>query len=167
MVVLDVINAAAREAQGKIRELRRRQTLRLERGAGQSPRRRAHPAPQLMQPVTGATEGFDQLLRKHDIVQRHVLVQRGVAEQHVDELPGIAADGFGGERDANFEQPMFFFGDALDPADDLGAHEVVHDRRQRHLDALLDRDGACTRLDRSGVAAGVVDRLQTWGHGAL
>ena len=106
-------------------------------------------APQLMQPVTGAAEGVDQLVRKLDIVQRHVVVQRGVAEQHVDELPGIAADGRGGERDAHLEQPVFFFGDALDAADDLGAHEVVHDRRQRHLDALLDRDGACARLDRS------------------
>ena len=118
-----------------------------------------------MQPVTGAAEAFDQLGRKRDIVQRHIVVQRRVAEQHVDELPGIAADGLRGERDANLEQAGLLFGDALDPADDLGAHELVRDRRQRHLDALLDRNGACARLDRPGVAADVVDRLQTRGHG--
>ena len=55
--------------------------------------------------------------------------------------PGSLADGFRGERDANLEQAGLLFGDALDPADDLAAHELVCDRRQRHLDALLDRDG--------------------------
>ena len=112
-----------------------------------------------------ATEAFDQLARQHDIVQRHIVVQRRVAEQHVDELPGIAPDGFRGERDANFEQALFLFGDGLDPADDLAAHEIVCDRRQRHLDALLDRDGVRPRLDRFGVAADLVDRMQTRGHG--
>ena len=118
-----------------------------------------------MQPVARAAEAFDQLARQRDIVQHHIVVQRRVAEQHVDELPGIAADGFRGERDAHFEQAVLLFGDGLDPADDLGAHEIVVDRRQRHLDALLDRDGLRARLDRFGVAADLVDRLQTRGHG--
>ena len=51
---------------------------------------------------------------------------------------------------------------AITPA---GVHELVRDRRQWHLDALFDRNGACARLDRPGVAADVVDRLQTRGHG--
>ena len=44
-----------------------------------------------------------ELARKRDILEHHVLVQRGVAEQHVEELPGIVADRLAGERDADLE----------------------------------------------------------------
>ena len=168
MVVLDVVDAAARETQREIREpapgadpcgLSAEQ---VKARAGAPTRRRSS-----CSPWRGPPKAFDQLGRKLDIVQRHVVVQRGVAEQHVDELPGIAADGLGGERDANLEQAVFLFGDASTRPTISARTKSSVDRRQRHLDALLDRDGACARLDRSGVAADVVDRLQTRGHGAL
>ena len=159
MVVLDVVDAALREQLRKLGEPCRRQPLRLERRAGQSARGRAHPPPQPMSPWRGPPKRFHQLGRKHDVVQRHVRMQRRVAEQHVDELPGIVPDGLRGERDADFEQPALPFADGLDAADDLGAHEIVRDRRKRHLDALLDRDGARALLDRSRVAADLVDGL--------
>ena len=106
-----------------------------------------------------------QLGRQLDVVQHHVLMQRRVAEQHVEELPGIRSDGLGGERDADLEQRVVQLPDRLDPADDLGADEIVLDRRNRHLDALLDRDRARALLDRARVAADVIDGLQTGMHG--
>jgi hypothetical protein len=120
-----------------------------------------------VQPVVRAAEDRDQFLRKHDIAQHHVLVQRRVAEQHVDELPGVVSDGLDRERDADLEQAAIPFGNGLDAADDFRAHEIVRDRRNRHLDALLDRNGARALLDRARIAAHEVDGLQTWGHGRL
>src|SRR6516165_9957013 len=167
MVVLDVIDAALRKILRELGEPCRRQALRLERRAGQSPRRRADPPPQLIEPVAGTAEDLDQVLGKRDVGEYHVLVQRRVAEQHVDELPGIAADGRHRERDADLEQAVVAFGNGLDAADDLGAHEIVLDRRDRHLDALLDRNGTRALLDRARIAAHEVDGLQTRVHGRL
>src|SRR5262249_57438341 len=79
-------------------------------------------------------------------------------------LTGIAPDGLSRERDADLEQAIAPFGNGLDVSDDLGAHEVILDRRDRHLDALLDRDGARALLDRARVAAHEVDGLQTRVH---
>ncbi len=112
-------------------------------------------------------EEVDQVLRKRDVGEHHVLVQGRVAEQHVDELPGIAPDGLRRERDADLEQALVPFGNGLDAADDLGTHEIVLDRRDRHLDTLLDRNGARALLDRARIAVDEVDGLQTWVHGRL
>ena len=43
-------------------------------------------------------------------------------------------------------------------------HVLIFDRRDRHLDALLDRDGAGAFLDGAGLAADVVDRLDRGFH---
>ena len=100
-------------------------------------------------------------------MQHHVLVQRGVAEQHVEELPGIGADGFRRKRNAHFKETPLLFGDRLDAADDFSADEIVRDRGDRHFDALLDRNRTRARLDRRCIAADVIDRLQTRLHGRL
>ena len=55
--------------------------------------------------------------------------------------------------------------DRLDPADDVAEHLVVVDRRERHLDALLDRDRVGALLDRARVAANAVDGFQAGRHG--
>ena len=161
MVVLDVIDAALREALGELRQLRGRQALRFERRAGQRPRGRTDAPAHLMQPVARAAESLHKLGRQLDIVQHHVIVDRGVAEQHVDQLPGIVADGRGGQRDAHLEQAMAQIADGEHAADDLGEHDIVVDRRKRHLDALLDRNGAGAALDRARIAADVIDGLKT------
>src|SRR5262249_29652159 len=80
---------------------------------------------------------------------------------------GIVSDGLDRERDADLEQAAGPFGNALDATDDFRAHEIVHDRRDRHLDALLDRNGAGALLDRTRLAAHEVDDLQTRRHGRL
>ena len=82
-------------------------------------------------------------------------------------LPGVVSDGLDRERDVDLEQAAIPLGNGLDAADDFRAHEIVRDRRNRHLDALLDRNGARALLDRARIAAHEVDGLQTWGHGRL
>ena len=49
-------------------------------------------------------------------------------------------------RTANMLSPMLL--DPLHLADDVAQHSRIFDRVQRHLDALLDRDGLGARLDR-------------------
>ncbi len=164
VVVLDVVDAALREARRQHREPPRRQALRLERRGGHRPRAGGDPPPQARETMARPAEAEGELARKRDVLEHHVLVQRGVAEQHVEELPGIVADGLAGERDADLELPVLPLGDLLDPADDAREHEFIVDRRQRHLDALLDRDRAGARLDRAGIAADTVDGLQAGAH---
>ena len=83
--------------------------------------------------MAGAAEDREQFLRKRDIGEHHVLVQRRVAEQHVDELPGVVPDGLDRERDADLEQIGLPFGNALDAADELGLQvndvTVIHGAR--------------------------------------
>src|SRR5262249_3031750 len=92
-------------------------------------------------------------------------MQRGVAEEHVDELPRILPDGLGREGNTDLEEIAFLFGDGLDAADDLRTHEIIGNRRKRHLDALLDRNGARTLLDGTRIAAHEINGLQTRAHG--
>ena len=120
-----------------------------------------------MQAVPRAAEACDQVLRQHNVRKLHVFVQRCVAEQHIDELTGVAAGRLGGQRDADREQAILPLCDALDPADDLRAHEIIGNRRKRHLNALLDRYRARAFLDRGRIAAHEIDGLQTRVHGML
>src|SRR5262249_57538208 len=65
----------------------------------------------------------------------------------------------------DLDKVALFFRDGLDTADDLGANEIIGDRRDRHFDALLDRDGARALLDRARIAAHKEDGLQARVHG--
>src|SRR5207244_1905828 len=89
------------------------------------------------------------------------------AEQHVDELAGIVADGRRRKRDCNLEQTLFDFTDGLDLPDDLAADEIVVDCSERHLDALLDRNGLRALGNRAGIAADMIEGGETGGHGRL
>ena len=114
--------------------------------------------------MTRAAERRRDIVRDLGIVQHDVVVDGGVAEQHVDELAGVAADGCRRQRDPRFEQPGADLAHALDASDDLGEHVLVVDRGERHLDALLDGDRLRARVGRVRIAADVIDRLQP-GHG--
>ena len=48
-------------------------------------------------------------------------------------------------------------GDGLDVPDDVVEHRAIVDRLDRHLHALLDRDGAGAAFDRTGIGANAVD----------
>ena len=86
-----------------------------------------------------------------------VALQRAIAEQHVEELAGVAADGGGAEPDLDLEDPRRDLADRRDFADDLAGDVIVAHGRERRLDALLERDRLRARLDRGGVAADTVD----------
>ena len=97
-------------------------------------------------------------------MQQHILMQRAVAEQHVEQLRGIVAESLLPQRDGDLEHACFFFGDRLDLGDDFRAHERVINRRNRHLDALLDRKRTRTRFDRARIAADTIEGFQPRGH---
>src|SRR4051812_11278767 len=120
--------------------------------------------PQPGDAVLRAAEQVDQGLRHGHVAQHDVLVQGGVAEQHVQELPGIAADGGGCQADADVEQAVAEVGDAFHLADDVGQDSPVIDRGQRHLDALLDGDAPGAGLDLGGGAAHAVGNGETADH---
>jgi hypothetical protein len=84
-------------------------------------------------------------------VQHDVVVNGGVAEQHADQLSGAALpDRLRRERDADPEEAARGLVDLFHAADDAGENEIVVDRRNRHFDALLDRDGAArSAMDRA------------------
>ena len=117
-------------------------------------------APQFVQTMPGAAERRHQVARQFDIVKGCVVMDRRVAEQHVDELAGVLPHGRNSERDAHLEQPAGLFLDRLDPADDVRKHAVVIDGRERHFDALLDGNGMRAIRNRSRVAADMIDGLE-------
>ena len=80
------------------------------------------------------------LVRQAEIGKLQIGLQRGIAEQHVEQLPGVVADGGGAEADLDLEPPGRDLADRADLADDLAPHVIVAHRRQRRLDALLQRD---------------------------
>ena len=93
MIVLDVVDAAIGKPPGQVRELLRRQALRLERRAGQRPPARPHPPAQFIKPVPRPAERDRDLRRKFRIVQHHIVMDRRIAEQHIEKLPGVGPDG--------------------------------------------------------------------------
>ena len=91
-------------------------------------------------------------------------MQRGIAEQHVQQLSRIVADGRRRETDTNGERAVAEIVDRLDLADDLGQHRRLVDRGQRHFHALFHRDRLRAGLDRGGVAAHVIGDGKAFGH---
>ena len=147
MVVLDEVEATAREAARKIAQRLRREALWLQRRARHGASFRTHPVPQLLKPVVRSAERRDHLLRQADILQRDIGMDRGIAEQHVEELPRLTPDGRCGESDPHAENAVAKIFDRLDAPDDFRQHERIVDSGNRHLNTLLDSDGRRARLD--------------------
>jgi len=116
--------------------------------------------PQRIEAVARAAECLDEPRSELDIVQHHIILQRAVAEQHVEQLRGIFTDGLLPQRDADLEQAFFYFGDRLDLSDDFCAHEWVVNRRNGHLDALLDSKRTGARFNRVRIAADTIESFQ-------
>ena len=98
----------------------------------------------------------EQARRQDDIVQHHVGMQGGVAEQHVQQLAeigvfGAIQDRRDRETDADLEEPVSDGGDGFDLADDVAEDGRLVDRLDRHFHALLDSDRGGTGLDRGGI----------------
>ena len=114
--------------------------------------------------MLGPPKARHEVVGKFRVMQDDILLQRRIAEQHVDELAGIVAGGRAAERDAHRERAAADVADRLHLADDLVEDLLVLDRRERHLDALLDRDRLRARFDGARVRADVIDGVEA-GHG--
>src|SRR5262249_17503241 len=63
------------------------------------------------------------------------------------------------QRDADLEQARRNFSNAFDATDNLAANKIIAYCRNRHFNALLDREGSRALLDRTRIALHVIDRL--------
>ncbi len=77
-----------------------------------APARRRRPS----MPLSRAAERGGEIGRDVHVQQHDILVQRGIAEHHVEELPGLQPGGGGGEADAHLEHPAAAVLDRLPPA---------------------------------------------------
>ena len=105
--------------------------------------------------------------RQLDVVQHDVVVQRGVAEQHVEELSGVCADRPADERDAHLEQAAASSRIAT-TRPTISARTNSSSIAATGISTLCSTAIARARssIDRR-VAADVIDGLQTRLHGRL
>jgi hypothetical protein len=153
-----------RAKRAEVREAGRRQPLRLQRRAGEGALVRAGSFAQAGDANIRSGELRREIVRQFGVVQDHVLLQRGIAEQHVDELAGIVADGRPCEGDAHRKQTGRNLTDIVNSADDVVEDLPVVNRRRRHLDALLDRNALRPRRDGTRVGPDVIGGDEA-GHG--
>ncbi len=109
----------------------------------------------------GPPKTADEFRGKIRIDECRVILHRGVAEQHVEELPGLKAGRNGGEPDAYFEPSATEIGDVFNFSQCLIQHERIVDGADGHLDALLDGNAFGARGDGLGVAADVINGLDS------
>ncbi len=89
VVVLDDVDAAGGQAAGDDAECRRRKALRLQRRGGEGAAVRLGECPEAVDADARAAERRRVVGRQLDVLQRHVGLDRRIAEQHVEELAGI------------------------------------------------------------------------------
>ena len=164
MIILDVIDAALREATRERRERGRIKPLRLQGRAGEGTPPGSDARPELGEALSRPAEGLEHPGRQDGIVQDDVVEKRRIAEQHVHELAGVVSRGLRIEPDARLENSGPEIANGAHLAHDLAEHALILDGRDRHLDALLDRDGAGAFLDGAGLATDVVDGLDRGFH---
>ena len=93
------------------------------------------------------------------IQEGDVVVERRVAEQHVEELSRLEPGRLHGDPDPDLELVRRHGHDIVDARDDLGEHARVVDRRKRRLDALLERERQGAGVDVAGGRADAVGRI--------
>jgi hypothetical protein len=101
--------------------------------------------------VVRSAEALRKRRRQRHLLERHVGVQRAVAEQHVEQLPGVAADRLGAQSELREAAAIGLQRHVVDARHHLAQHALVEYRFGRHLDALLE----CQRL---GAPGGLVGR---------
>lgn len=165
VIVLDEIQAAQRHAPRQIGQTVGRQSLGLERRTGQRPIGRSpNPGAQAGRADIGPAEAGQKIVGQIDIKQDGVVLQRGVAKQHVEKLTGIAADGGGRQGESHLEAVLAALGDLLDHADDAVENRRVIDGRERHFNALLNGDSLGPGLDRRRRRLYPIGRAQSVRH---
>ena len=150
VVVLDDVDTRPGERACDRGEVGRRQSLRLQRRAGQRTTARAGKLTNAGDAEAGAAKMRDERSGKLGIDERDVVVQRCVAEQHVEKLTRFEAGRFHREAQAHVEDVGGDRRDFGDLRHDFAQHARVPHRRQRRFDALLERDRLRTGVDRIG-----------------
>src|SRR5262249_29637723 len=128
VIVLDYVDAGARERVAEIRKSLGRQTLRLERRAGERAPRNSDLRTKALDAEPGPGEPRDEVGWKLRIRELDVLVQRAVAEQHVDRLRGVASGRRGRESNDDIVPTIVDLANPAHLADDVLQHESVMDR---------------------------------------
>jgi hypothetical protein len=121
---------------------------------------------QAVNSVARPAEALRHICRQLDVVKHDIVVDRGIAEQHVEKLTSIVADSGAGERNAHLEPAVPKVLNRKDPPDSLAQHLLIVDRIERHLHALFDGNGAGTLVNRMRVRAHAVDRFKVQRHGS-
>ena len=148
VVVLDDIDTGSGKHVADARELRDRQSLGLQRSAGQGTTVRSGEAAQAFDPEARPAAGFHQRLRQVGIQEFDMRVHRTVAEQHVECLRDIVAGRVDGQRDAGDKLTLTRLIDGQHPTDDAFAHGLVENRIQGDFDALFERDRRSSLLGK-------------------
>jgi len=169
VVVLDHVEARAREGVRQVGEVCDRAALGLERRAGEGPVARARRLAQSRDAEAWPFESLQVARRKRDIDELHLGLQRAVAEEHVHELSRLVSRGAGRQRDIDLERAARR-ADGIDARHDLAQHVLVVDRIERHLHALLGCERAGPRVDPGGGCPNAVsgdDAFAASAHAAL
>ena len=148
VVVLDDVDARARERARDRRELQRHKPLRLQRRAGKGPPVHAGERANAGDPEARSAEACGDALRDAHVDELDVVVQRRIAEQHAHELPGFESCRLDRDPDRDVERGRPCRRDAPYAGDHLFQHARIIDRGQRRLHALLERDRPRPGVDR-------------------
>ena len=147
VVVLDHVDARARERAGELCQRLGREPLRLERGAGQCAITGAHQGADSLVAETRPAKGRHQPVRQVELHEFDVRLQRRVAEGHVQQLAGFEAGRLDRELDPDAIVPRTLGVDGFDATHDFFEYPRVADRFDGHFDALLGRNRAGALLD--------------------
>ena len=107
----------------------------------------------------GSAESRCEGGRELDVEQRHIVLQRRVAEEHVEKLARLEASRFGGQSNRGIECTAVRGHDLDDTRDNLIQNARVTDCFDRQLDALLERNCLCARVDRGRRGADTIRRF--------
>ncbi len=111
--------------------------------------------------MSRTVESPEQIIRNSYVAENDILMQRRIAEEHIDELTRIFADRSRGEVDAHVEPAVadiLYIGDL---PHDLRQYAGIVDRLKRHFHALLDRNRIRPRLDRARLAPNAIEGVQS------
>lgn len=156
MIVLDHIDARAGERLAQRGEPVLGQPLRLERRARQGPVEYARCVAQSLDAEARPGQRGQDLFGESHVHELDVGVQRGVAEQHVDDLRDVAAHRRDGELDVDVEQAVAMRAPSRDASRNVARDVRVVQRGGGQLDALLEGDAVRHRGNVGGRAANAV-----------
>ena len=140
VIVLDHVDARPGERAAQRRELGRLEPHRLERGGQQRPAATPVIAPQAREAGARPGKPVERGVRQLDVGQAHVGLEGGIAEQHVEQLGGVAGGGGEGVRDGDAVEVPPAGADLRHAAEDVvGDPGIARRDVAGELDRLLEQ----------------------------